>query len=109
MAKEQCVFMDTNVFTGIVEDIRGAAADCVLPDSSLNSLNAWEGTGVGETIIDLIKEIHKTSDLYRTEASEALPSALNTLRDSLIAVDEELSNSLTVEKIPGGDRIEQKR
>ncbi|SFU87714.1 hypothetical protein [Butyrivibrio sp. M55] len=109
MGTQNEVFMDTKVFTGIVDGIRGAASDCVLSDRALNSLDAWEGTDAGAAIIDLIKEVYKSSALYRTEASEALPSALNTLRDGMIAVDEELSNSLTVEKVSGGGRIEQKR
>ena len=109
MANEQIVFMDTGVFTGIVENIREAAFDCVFPERALNSLSAWEGTDAGKEIIALIKEVYRLTELYRTEASEALPNALLTLRDGMIAVDEEASNSLTVENIPGGAKIEQKR
>ena len=106
---ENKIAMDTGVFTGIVDDIRGAASDCVLPQRSLNSISAWEGTDVGEDIMALIKDVHRTAELYRTEASVALPNAICTLRDSMIAVDKEVSESLTVERIPGGNRIEQKK
>ncbi|MBO4457947.1 MAG: hypothetical protein J5802_09525 [Butyrivibrio sp.] len=108
---ENKVFMDTNVFTEIVDEIRGAASDCVLPDRALNSMSAWEGTDAGQEIIKLIKSINKTADLYRKEASGALPRALLTLRDSMIAVDKEVSESLSVDTASssGGMKIERKR
>ena len=106
---ENSVFMDTNVFTDIVNEIKGSATGCVLPDRALNNTLAWEGTNVGREIIGILKEIHKTSDMYRVEASENLPRGYMTLRDSMIAIDQAASENLTVEKLPGGGKLEQKR
>ena len=106
---ENSVFMDTNVFTDIVENIRGTASECVLSSRALNNTLAWEGTNVGREIIETLKEIHRTSELYRLEASESLPRGFMTLRDSMIAIDDAASKNLTVEKMPGGVKLEQKR
>ncbi|WP_026666889.1 hypothetical protein [Butyrivibrio sp. AE2005] len=44
---EREVFIDTNVFTGIVTDIQNAAASCELSDSPLGNLKVMEGTEAG--------------------------------------------------------------
>lgn len=103
------VFMDTNVFTGIVGDIQSAADNLVLSDNALKNSECLEGFPAGIEILESLREVHTTSKAYRFESAVALPKGLLTLRDSLIEVDKELSNSLRVEKIPGGVRIESKR
>ena len=106
---EREVFMDTNVFTEIVDEIKGTAASCILPDRAINNALAWKSTNVGREILEILGEIHKTADIYKAEASENLPRGLFTLRDSMIAVDNAASESLTVRNNQGGTKIEQKR
>ena len=109
MGTEDKVFMDTRVFTGIVENIRNAADHLVLSDSALNSSEFLEEFPAGVEILEALREVHETSKLYRYESAVALPKGLLTLRDSLIEVDESVSRSLKVEKTSGGMRIESKR
>lgn len=111
MATEDKVLMDTNVFTGIVENIRGAASYCVMSEDPLQKLDAWEGISAGRKMNEILKQFYKATELYRAEASESLPRALLTLRDGMIAVDKEASENLTVEKVTasGGGKLEQKR
>ena len=45
------VFMDTGIFTGIVEDIRGAASELKLKDSSLEKAEAMCGITGGCKIL----------------------------------------------------------
>ena len=106
---ENKVFMDTGVFTGIVEDIRDAADNLVLSDSALKNSEFLKGFPAGVEILEALREVHETSKLYRYESAVALPKGLLTLRDSLIEVDESVSRSLKVEKTSGGMRIESKR
>ena len=120
MSKNE-VFMDTKVFTDIVEEIREAASNCVLSEEPLKMADCLDGFSAGRELHALLKEVYKSNDLYRNEASESLPRALLTLRDSMIAVDEEVSKSLKVEKcsannlsaasasIPFGNRYAQKQ
>ncbi len=108
MAEEK-VFMDTNVFTGIVEDIRNAADYLVLSDNALKNSECLGNFPAGIEILEALREVHTTSKLYRYEAAVALPKGLLTLRDSMIEVDESVSRSLRVEKTSGGVRIESKR
>lgn len=106
---ENMVFMDTGVFTGIVEDIRGAADNLVLSDNALKNSDCLNGFPAGVEILETLKEVHTTSKIYRYEAAVALPKGLLTLRDSMIEVDESVSRSLRVEKTSGGVKIESKR
>lgn len=99
---ENKVFMDTGVFTGIVEDIRGAATECVFPDSTLNHAGRLDTFNAGRKMHELLKEIHKTDEMYRRESAEALPHAFLTMRDSMIAIDNAAANNLTVEKVNVG-------
>lgn len=101
---EKEVFMDTNIFTGIVDDIRGAASACILKTESLSKADFLDDTDVGRELHSLLQEAYKMTDLHRTEASEALPRALSNLRDSMIAVDDTLSKSLVVESAGGNKR-----
>ena len=104
MAKEQSVFMDTGVFTGIVEDIRGAASECVFPDSALKQAGRLDTFKAGRKMHELLKEIHRTDESYRRESSESLPHAFTTMRDSMIAIDKAAADSLTVEKVNVGGK-----
>lgn len=100
---EKEVFMDTKIFTGIVNDIRGAASSCMLKTEALAKADFLDDTDVGRELHSLLQEAHKMTELHRTESSEALPRALSTLRDSMITVDDALSKSLVVES-PGGEK-----
>lgn len=98
MGKE--VFMDTKVFTGIVNNIGAAASECVFGYSSRDHANvAWDGTEVGKEIIGIMEQMHKTVRAYRSETAGALPQALLTLRDGLINVDDSLSKGIEIERI----------
>ena len=99
---EKEVFMDTGVFTGIVDDIRGAASECIFLDSALNQAGRLDTFKAGRRMHELLKKIHKTDEMYRREASESLPHAFLTIRDSMIAIDEALADNLTVEKVNVG-------
>ena len=99
---ENKVFMDTRVFTGIVEDIRGAASECVFPNNALNQAGRLDTFKAGRRMHELLKKIHKTDEMYRREASESLPHAFLTMRDSMIAIDKAAADSLTVEKVNVG-------
>ena len=96
---ENKVFMDTGIFTDIVENMRGAASESVFPDSSLKQVNRLDTFKAGMTMHKILEELHKTDEMYRLEASESLPTAFLKMRDSMIAVDEACADSLTVEKV----------
>ena len=99
---ENMVFMDTGVFTGIVEDIRGAASECVFSDSALKQADRLDTFNAGRKIHQLLKEIYKTDEMYRHESSESLPRAFLTMRDSMIAIDKAAADNLTVERVNVG-------
>ena len=90
---ERSVFIDTKVFTDIVEDIRSAAGSCILSEEPLSKLNAFEGTRAGCEMNEILKLFYKSTDAYRHEASESL----STIRDSMIEQDRILSEGLTVD------------
>ena len=108
---ENMVFMDADVFTEIVGNIKGSASYCVMSEDPLQKLDTWEGISAGRKMNGILKQFYKATELYRVEASESLPRALITLRDGMIAVDKEASENLTVEKVTasGGGKLEQKR
>jgi hypothetical protein len=95
---ENKVFMDTEVFTGIVEDIRGAASECVFPDSSLKQADRLDTFNAGRKMHQVLQLIHETDELYRQESAGSLSHAFLTMRDSMIAIDKASAESLTVEK-----------
>ncbi len=61
---EKMVFMDTGVFTGIVEDIRGAADNLVFSDNALKNSDCLNGFPAGVEILEALKEVHTTSKIY---------------------------------------------
>ncbi|MBR4671210.1 MAG: hypothetical protein IKO84_11465 [Butyrivibrio sp.] len=95
---ENKVLMDTNVFTEITTGIKGNASNCVFSDELLRKTDIWEDTATGRKMNELLKSFYKMSDAYRLEAAESLPRALLTLRDSMVGVDKNLSESIDVEK-----------
>lgn len=99
---ENSVFMDTNVFSNIVDGIRGTASECVFSDNALKQANHLDTFNAGKKIHELLAEIHKTDELYRRESSESLPHGFLTMRDSMIAIDKACAESLTVEKVSVG-------
>ena len=99
------MYMDTNVFTGIVGDIKGSASWCKLQDDGLLDNEAWEGTGVGRYMNTILKQVYKTSHLYMAESAEALPTAFFKMRDSIIKVDDVASKSIVVNEDKSGGTI----
>ncbi len=99
MSEKKEVFMDINVFTGIVEEIRGAAYECVFSDYSLKQAGYLDTFNAGKKMHEILAELHKTDEMYRQESSESLPTAFLKMRDSMIAIDKACADSLTVEKV----------
>ena len=99
---ENSVFMDTNVFTDIVEEIRGNASECTFPDNALNQVGHLDSFNAGRTMHKILEELHKTDEIYRRESSESLPRGFLTMRDSMIAIDKASADNLTVEKVNAG-------
>ena len=95
---EKEVFIDTNVFTNIVRDIKNAASNCVLTNDPLGNIKVMEGTDAGRKMNEILKMVYKAQESYRHETAESLPRALLTLRDSMVEQDKIISDSLTVEK-----------
>ncbi|MBO4458110.1 MAG: hypothetical protein J5802_10355 [Butyrivibrio sp.] len=95
---EDKVFMDTGVFTGIVNDIKSAGEGLVFSEEPQANLSALETLSVGREIIETLEQVYKNTDVYRLEVSQSLPKGLLTLRDSMINVDKAVSESLSVER-----------
>ena len=91
------VYMDTNVFTDIVEDIGNMTAKGVFSEDALSKTSVFEKTDVGREMNEILKLFYKSTEVYRHESSESLPRALLTLRDSLIEQDRILSEGLEVD------------
>ena len=91
------VYIDTNVFTDIVEDIRNTTAKGVFSEDALSKTSVFENTDVGQEMNEILKLFYKSTEVYRHESSESLPRALLTLRDSLIEQDRILSEGLEVD------------
>ena len=93
---ENKVFMDTGIFTGIVEDMRGAAAELTIADSPLAGAEAFCGITGGCKMYNILEEMYRTDYFYNKVASVSLPNALFKVRDGMISVDHAASESLTV-------------
>ena len=91
------IYMDTNVVTDIVEDIRNTTAKCAYSEESFSKINVFETTDVGREMNEILKLFYKSTETYRHEASESLPRALFTLRDGMIEQDRILSEGLDVD------------
>ena len=94
---DRSVYIDTNVFTDIVENIRNTTANCILSDEPLSKLDVFNGTDIGCEMNDILELFYKATGAYRHEASESLPRALLSIRDSMIEQDKILSEGLTVD------------
>ncbi|WP_026515363.1 hypothetical protein [Butyrivibrio sp. LB2008] len=92
------VYMDTRVFTDIVNRIGGASSKCVLSANPLSKADVFEETSVGKEMNEILKLYYKSTEVYRNETSDSLPRALLKVRDSMIEQDKILSEGLTVEK-----------
>jgi len=95
---EKSIFMDTNVFTDIVNDIQGTASECVFSEAILDEAKNICGTISQAKLYNALEEIHRATYLHEAVASTELPTALLKLRDSMIAVDDALSKNLTVKR-----------
>ena len=92
------VYMDTRVFTDIVNGIGGASSKCVLSTDPLSKTDVFEEMCAGKEMNEILKLYYKSTEVYRNEASDSLPRALLKVRDSMIEQDKILSEGLTVEK-----------
>jgi hypothetical protein len=92
------VYMDTRVFTDIVNRIGVASSKCVLSTDPLSKTDAFEKMRVGKEMNEILKLYYKSTEVYRNETSDSLPRALLKVRDSMIEQDRILSEGLTVEK-----------
>ena len=90
------VFMDTNIFSSIVEDIRGSAIDCAFPCNALSQAPHLDTFSAGRSMHEDQKTIHETDEVYRSESSEALPGGFLKMKDSMLAVDKAASEALVV-------------
>ena len=94
---ENKVFMDSNVFTEIVESFGTSASTCVLSDAVLNNVKTWDNTAVGKKMTKLLKDVLQSSKAYNAESAVPLPPAYIKMRDSMINVDKEAASSIKVE------------
>lgn len=92
------VYMDTRVFTDIVNRIGVASSKCVLSADPLSKTDIFEETSVGKEMNEILKLYYKSTEVYRNETSDSLPRALLKVRDSMIEQDKILSEGLTIEK-----------
>ena len=53
------VFIDTNIFTNIVDDIQNAAAGCVLSDEPLGNMDVMAGTDAGRKMMRFLRRYTK--------------------------------------------------
>lgn len=54
---EKSVFMDTNVFSNIVDGVRGAASECAFSDCALNRTDSLDTFNASRKIHELLLEM----------------------------------------------------
>ena len=91
------VFMDTNIFTEVVNSIGISASNCVLSKSVLDKVDTWDNTAVGKKMTKLLKDVLNSSKVYKDEAGMTLPASFLKMRDSMINVDNAAASSLKVD------------
>ena len=90
------VYMDTNVFTDIVNSIGTSASDCVLSGDPLDKVNIWRDTDVGKKMEQILGKVYLATDEYKALSAMTLPTAYFKLRDNMINVDDALSKGIAV-------------
>ena len=90
------VYMDTNVFTDIVNSIGTSASDCVLSGDPLDKVNIWRDTDVGKKMEEILGKVYLATDEYKALSAMTLPTAYLKLRDNMINVDDALSKGIAV-------------
>ncbi|AOZ97287.1 MAG: hypothetical protein E7304_01295 [Butyrivibrio sp.] len=98
------VYMDTRVFTEIVDEVRDTANMCEFSEEPLSKISAWEGTNSGHYMNKILEQVYMLASMYRQEATETLPNGLFTLRDTLIEQDKIIAGSIDGQVITNGGR-----
>ena len=100
---EKELHIDTFKYTGIVNEIKNTAASCNLSAKPLESVKAWNNTDVGKKMKPILESVYATEELYKKQSTEALPAALFELRDSILATDKEVADSVKVDSDKNGE------
>ena len=90
------VYMDTKVFTDIVNSIGTSASDCVLSGDPLDKVIIWRDTDVGKKMEQILGKVYLATDEYKALSAMTLPTAYFKLRDNMINVDDALSKGIAV-------------
>ena len=90
------VYMDTKVFTDIVNSIGTSASDCVFSGDPLDKVNIWRDTDVGKKMEQILGKVYLATDEYKALSAMTLPTAYFKLRDNMINVDDALSKGIAV-------------
>ncbi len=96
MGRDNGIFMDTTVFTDIVNNIANAASVCRPEIENIFAAEKTLGTETMKLLSKCSEEVYETSVLFSAQAGEALPFALGTLRDSMILQDKLASEAIEV-------------
>ena len=91
------MYIDTKVFTDIVNNIGTSASDCILSGDALDEVKVWRDTDVGKKMEQILGKVYLATDEYRTLSAMTLTTANNKIRDSINKVDETLSKSVSVD------------
>ncbi|RKM58012.1 hypothetical protein D6853_00270 [Butyrivibrio sp. X503] len=100
---DHSLYIDTFVYTGIVNEIKNKASSCQLAEKPLESIKTWGGTDVGKIMKEVLDSVYATEELYKKQSSYSLPAALFKLRDSVVNTDKALSKSIKVEQDSNGE------
>lgn len=100
---DKSLYIDTFMYTGIVNDIKSKAALCNLSGQPLVSVKAWDNTDIGVKMKEVLNSVYATEVLYKSQSSQSLPTALFKLRDSITSLDKTLSDSLKVDSDNNGE------
>ncbi len=100
---DKSLYIDTFMYTGIVNEIKSKAAACNLSEKPLDSVKAWDNTDIGVKMKEVLNSVYATEVIYKSQSSQSLPAALFKLRDSITSLDKTLSDSLKVDSDNNGE------
>lgn len=88
------VYMDTEVFTEIVDGIALRGHQCHLDSSFAKESEKMAKTDITDLLSEYASKYYDLADNYKVHVSENLPHGLSTLRDSLIMQDKIISEAI---------------
>ena len=88
------VYMDTEVFTEIVDGIAFSGSQCHLDSSFVKDSEKMAKTDITDLLSEYTSKYYDFADNYKVHVSENLPHGLSTLRDSLIMQDKIISEAI---------------